>query len=140
VTSRRDAGCIVASLPTITLFYAGVLGLLAIVLAFGAGSIRGKHRISIGDGGRPELHAAMRRHANFIEWVPYILILLGLLEMHQVGATALHAMGGSLVVCRVLHAIGLKPDTIESIPRLIGAAGTAIIMLVAAVWAIVIFL
>lgn len=128
------------ALPTITLFYAGILALMAAVLALGAGSIRGRHRISIGDGGRPDLHAAMRRHANFIEWVPFIVILFGLLEMHGVSTTALHTMGAALVVSRVLHANGLKADTIQSIPRLIGAAGTLIITVVCAVWAIVIFL
>ena len=127
-------------LPSITLLYAGVLGIMAIGLAFGAGSIRGKHGIPIGDGGRPDLHAAMRRHGNFIEWVPMILILFGLLEMHGAGTVAMHAMGAALVVSRILHAIGLNAQSIQSIPRAIGAGGTVIIMLVASVWAIVIFL
>ncbi len=69
-----------------------------------------------------------------------ILITLALLEMHGVGATAMHSLGADLVVARVFHAVGLKADTIQSIPRLIGAAGTVIIMAVTAVWAIVIFL
>jgi uncharacterized membrane protein YecN with MAPEG domain len=129
-----------STLPTITLFYAGILSLMAIVLGFGAGAIRGKAGVSIGDGGMPALHVAMRRHGNFIEWVPMILITLGLLEMHGVGSTALHSMGAGLVVARVLHAIGLKADTIKSIPRLIGAGVTTVIMAVAAVWAIIIFL
>lgn len=129
-----------STLPTITLLYAGILSLMAIVLGMGAGTIRGKAGISIGDGGMPALHAAMRRHANFVEWVPMILITLGLLEVHGVSATALHSLGAGLVVARVLHAIGLKAETIRSIPRLIGAFGTIIIMAVAAVWAIVISL
>ena len=127
-------------LPTITLLYAGILGLMAIGLGFGAGSIRGKYGIPIGDGGRPDLHVAMRRHGNFIEWVPMILILLGLLEVHGLSHTAMHSMGAALVVSRLMHAIGLKADTIQSIPRAIGAGGTILIMLVASVWAIVIFL
>jgi len=129
-----------STLPTITLLYAGILSLMAIVLGLGAGTIRGKAGISIGDGGMPALHVAMRRHGNFIEWVPMILITLGLLEMHGVGATAMHSRGAGLVVARVLHAMGLKADTIQSIPRLLGAFGTVIVMAVAAVWAIVIFL
>jgi len=127
-------------LPTVTLLYAGILGLIALVLGFIAGSIRGKLGIPIGDGDRSDLHAAMRRHGNFIEWVPMILILFGLLEVHGASATAMHGMGAALVVSRVLHAIGLNADTIQSIPRLIGAFGTVAILLTASVWAIVIFL
>ncbi len=128
------------TLPTITLLYAGIFGLMALVLGSMAGTTRGKLGIPIGDGGRPDLHAAMRRHGNFIEWVPMIVILFGLLEMHGVSATALHSMGAVLVVSRVLHAIGLNGDTIKSIPRLLGAFGTVAILLTASVWAIVIFL
>lgn len=121
----------------ITALYAGILGVMSIVLAFGAGSLRGKMGISIGDGGNTELLLAMRRHGNFVEYVPLALILIGLLEVGGVSNLAVHLLGAGLVVSRIFHAIGLKADTIETISRAIGAGGTALVILVASVWAIV---
>lgn len=124
-------------MPTTTLLYAGLLGLLSIGLAFPAGSLRGKTGISIGDGGNTELLLAMRRHANFVEFVPLALILIGLLELSGVSGLPLHLMGGGLVVARVCHAVGIKADTIQSPLRGVGAGGTALITLVASVWCVV---
>lgn len=121
----------------ITALYAGLLGVMSIVLAFGAGSLRGKTGISIGDGGNAQLLLAMRRHGNFIEYVPLALILIGLLEVAGVSNLAIHILGAGLLVARVFHAVGLKADSIENISRAIGAAGTALVILVASIWAIV---
>lgn len=123
----------------ITPLYAGILGIMSIVIAFQAGKIRGSTKVSVGDGGNPELLLAMRRHANFIEFVPLALVLIALLEFNGVSSTAIHLLGGGLVVFRICHAIGIKADTIESPLRGIGAAGSTLVILVASVWAIVIF-
>ena len=123
----------------ITALYAGLLGLISLWLSFGAGSLRGKTGISIGDGGNPELLLAMRKHANFTEYAPLFLILLALLEVNDVPSMALHAMGGGFVVARVCHGVGLKADTMAGMGRLVGAAGSALITLVASIWAIVTF-
>ncbi len=127
-------------MPVITTLYAGILGLISLGLSYQAGSLRGKTGISIGHGENQEMLLAMRRHANFVEYVPLALILLGLLEMGGVTAMTMHIMGASLVVCRIAHAMGLKADTMSGAGRLIGAAGTAVLTLVASVWAIVIFI
>lgn len=127
-------------MPVITALYAGLLGLLAMVLAYRAGSLRGRLNVAIGDGGNRDLLLAMRRHANFVEWVPLALILIALLELNGVPAHAIHALGAILVVSRILHAAGFKADALSSPARLIGAAGTALVTVVAAVWAIVTYL
>lgn len=122
-----------------TILYAGILGVMSIVLSSFAGSLRGKLKISVGDNGNPDLLLAVRRHANFTEYVPLALILIGCLEVNGVSATTIHAMGASLVVARVFHAVGLKADSIEGIGRLVGAAGTALVTIVASIWCIVVF-
>ena len=124
-------------MPSTTMLYAGLLGLMSIAIAFQAGSLRGKTGISIGDGGNTELLLAMRRHGNFAEFVPLALILIGLLELSGVQGIALHLLGGGLVVARVAHAVGLEADTIQSALRGVGAGGTALITVVASVWNIV---
>ncbi len=42
-------------MPTITALYAGLLGLVSMVIAFKAGRLRGKKNIPLGDGGDREL-------------------------------------------------------------------------------------
>ena len=128
-----------SQLPQITILYAGILGLVATGLAAFAGSMRGKTKISIGDGGNQELLLAMRRHANFVESVPLLLILFALLEMNGVGDVPMHIMGAGLVVARVAHAVGLKADSVQNLGRFVGAAGTALLTVVASIWAIVTF-
>ena len=124
---------------TVTALYAGILGLMAFGLAFMAGSLRGKTKISIGHGDNPELHLAMRRHANFIEFVPLCLILIGVLELNGAPPAALHALGAGLVVFRLAHAVGLQADTIQGIGRAAGAGGSTRVLVVASIWAIVTF-
>ena len=126
-------------MPVVTLLYAGLLGLMAIAIAFLAGRLRGSTGISVGDGGNPDLLLAMRRHANFIEFVPIALILIGLLEMNGVSTIAIHGLGGALVVSRVCHALGLEGDNMSNPLRGIGAVGSTLVIVVASVWAIVKF-
>ena len=124
---------------TITALYAGLLGLVSLGLAMSAGRLRGATKISVGDGGDPDLLLAMRRHANFVEYVPMALILLGALELNAVSPTALHVLGATLVVARIAHATGLRSDTIQGTGRLVGAMGTMLVSIVASVWAIATF-
>ncbi len=62
----------------------------------------------------------MRAHANFIEYVPMALILLGLLELSGLGATWLWIAGGTLLLGRVLHAVGLSRSSGVSFGRFWG--------------------
>ncbi|HKJ16969.1 MAG TPA: MAPEG family protein [Xanthomonadales bacterium] len=124
-------------MPHVTILYAGLLGIISLVLSFLVGNIRGKAGVSIGDGGNKDLLLAMRRQANFVEYVPLALILIGFLEMNGVSGTVIHTMGAVLVISRIAHAQGLRADNMQGIGRLIGAAGTALLTLVASVWCIV---
>jgi uncharacterized protein len=126
-------------MPIITALYAGLLGLVSVGVSFVAGSLRGKLGVSLGDGGNKDLLLAMRRHANFIEYVPLALILIALLEMNGVGARNLHILGAALVIARLAHAVGIKADSMKSPGRVVGAAGSALITAVASVWLIVLF-
>jgi uncharacterized membrane protein YecN with MAPEG domain len=122
--------------PIITAFYAGLLGLLSIAIAFQAGRLRGKTGISIGDGGNLELLVAMRRHANFVEFVPLALVLIGALELCGASALGIHLLGGGLLLFRVCHAVGLNAENLQSLPRGIGAGGSTLVIVVASLWAI----
>jgi uncharacterized membrane protein YecN with MAPEG domain len=126
--------------PAITALYTGVLGLMSIAVALPAGKMRTEKGISVGDGGDIDLTLAMRRHANFVEFVPLTLILIGLLEMNGVPNLAIHAFGALLVVFRICHAVGFKADSLSNPLRGIGAGGSTRVVVVTSVWAIVTYL
>lgn len=117
---------------TVTPLYLAVFAVFGTVLAAMAGRIRGSERISIGDGGRADLLLAIRRHGNFVEYVPYFMLMLAVLELNGTSDAWLHGLGTAMIGARVCHAIGLKADTVESPFRVVGAGGTLLLMLVAA--------
>ncbi len=107
---------------------AGLLGLLAVSLTVSVGRLRTQKKIFLGDGGDPELLAAIRAHGNFMEYVPLCLVLIYFAsEYYGFWPVAITSL--VLLIARVLHAGGL----LGFIPlgRVIGAAGTTIVLLVA---------
>ena len=119
---------------TITAIYAGILAVFALVLSARAGSYRGKAGASIlyGEPVDWELAVRVRAHQNFLEYVPFIVIMMGVIELNGGSATFLHSAGSLLIVARIAHVIGLKHDDMGTKGRFIGAAGTALIMFVSA--------
>jgi len=117
-----------------TAIYASLLALFALFLSARAGIFRGKSGISIlyGDPVNAELAERVRVHQNFLEYVPMILILMGVIELNGGSTTILHAVGILLIVARVAHLMGLKHDNMAHVGRAIGAGGTALITLASA--------
>jgi uncharacterized protein len=91
----------------ITLTTAGALGLVGLILALRVSMGRSKHKITMGDGGNTDMIVRIRTHANFVEYVPLMLVLLGLLELTGANHTALIVGAAVLVVARIFHAIGM---------------------------------
>lgn len=122
----------------VTALYAGVLAIFALVLSARAGSYRGKTGISVlyGEPVNWELAQRVRAHQNFLEYVPIILILMGVSELNGASSTYLNSVGGLLIISRIAHAIGIKHNNMAHIGRLIGAGGTALLTFVAAVYGI----
>jgi uncharacterized membrane protein YecN with MAPEG domain len=121
----------------ITALYAGLLGLLAILLANQV--LYGRLRTGRIADWKPD--TLLRVQANFVEQVPMALIVLLVLELQGVQPMLIHAFGGLLVVLRLAHAWGLSRDPGATYPRLIGAQGTFLlvsIMSVAAIYSYVI--
>ena len=118
----------------ITLMYASVFAIFALVLSFKAGSFRGNTGISVlfGEPANMELAEKVRRHQNFLEYIPIVLIVFGAIEINGGSKMFLYIVGDLLIIARIAHAIGLKHDNMGHIGRLIGAAGTALLTLVTA--------
>jgi uncharacterized membrane protein YecN with MAPEG domain len=122
----------------ITLMYAGIFAIIALLLSFLAGGARGRAHISIlyGDPVDMKLAEKVRRHQNFLEYVPIFLILFAALEANGVSSMFLYIVGDLMIVARIFHAFGLHHDNMAHIGRLIGAGGTALLTLVCACYAI----
>lgn len=118
---------------TTTALYAGILALISIVLAGHVGSRRGGSGISLGDGGDKNLLVAMRRQANFIEYVPLVVVMMAIIELNGAPKLWLNIVGVAIVVARVAHPIGLSADTMRSPLRFIGATLTMLVTLACAV-------
>ena len=87
----------------VTFLYAGLLGLLAVLLANQV--LRARVRPN-----QPDWKEAttLRVQANFVENVPRALILLFAVEFATGNTLAVHVLGSALVVCRALHAYGMS--------------------------------
>ena len=91
-----------------TALYAGVLALLYVFLSFRVIFMRRSARVEIGTGESKELLRRTRVHANFAEYAPYALLLMGLAESLQARPLTLHVAGATLLAGRVMHAYGLS--------------------------------
>ena len=92
----------------ITAFYASLLVPLYILLAARTILMRFSARVSVGDGGDKDLLRRMRVHANFAEYVPFALLLMGLAESLALDARLLHGVGIVLALGRYAHAYGMS--------------------------------
>ena len=116
-------------MPRITLLFASLHGLLMLVLLARISRHRHGHRIGLGDGGDALLARKIRVHGNFVEHVPFALLLLGLLEVNGLAAAWLWALGGTLLLGRVMHAVGLSQSGGYSVGRFWGTALTWLTLL-----------
>src|SRR3954470_6965688 len=102
-------------LPSITSAYLAILALLYTVLAVQVGRLRQRDRATFGDNGSLQLRSAIRAHANFIEYVPIITLMVAMLEMSGLAASRVHLLMGALLVSRLLPplASSAPPTTLQ---------------------------
>ncbi len=122
----------------ITPIYAAILGLILLILSIRVVAVvRAKGNVAYGDGGNPDFTPVVRGQANFVEYVPLIVILIAFAEAGGTSSTWVHAMGGSLVVARVLHPIGLTNKPGINPFRFVGTNLTWIILLASSILVLV---
>ncbi len=110
----------------ITLVTAGGAALIALWLAIRVGQVRTKAKVSIGDGGDAALICRMRAQANFVEYAPFIVILIGLLEFSTGTSIWLWAAGALFLLARVAHPLGM--DGLKY-ARMVGTVVTFVLLL-----------
>lgn len=119
----------------VALTSAAAAGILNIWLAVRVGKVRMAEHVLIGDGGNLTLTARMRAHANFVEFTPFVLLLIALIEFNHGSTLVLWGASAVYMVARILHALGMdmnKPNPM----RAIGIILTILILLGLSAWAV----
>jgi len=119
-----------------TLTIAAACAAINIWLALRVSQRRIKGKVMIGDGGSGALQAAVRAHANFVEYAPFVLILIAGIELAGGSATWLWIAGIVFVLGRVAHALGMDRAAPNPL-RAGGIVATWLVMAVLAAWALV---
>jgi uncharacterized membrane protein YecN with MAPEG domain len=100
--------------------YALPVAFICLVLWMRVSSIRADKGISFGDGGDATLLQRIRQHGNCSEWSSFVLILMILAEGMGASSTWLHVSGSLLLIGRIAHPFGLRPDTAGHPLRYVG--------------------
>ncbi|NKF22291.1 MAPEG family protein [Solimonas marina] len=114
----------------VTPLYAGLLGVWFLVLSVRVVQKRASG-ISLGDGGDPIMLRRIRGHANFTEYVPLCLLLIGVLELSRASVYVLHALGLMLLIGRLLHGWAFAFSEHFRFGRMWGTALTFLVLLLA---------
>ncbi len=104
----RFAAAPVTFAGMITSLYAVPLALIYLALSARVITYRRGHKLGLGDHGDKSLLKRMRAHANFAEYAPFALVLMGLAEWQGASAIVIHGIGVLLLAGRAAHAYGFS--------------------------------
>ena len=116
----------------VTPLYAGLLAFWFVLLSIRVVNLRRRGN-PFGDNGDIEIKRIVRAQANFAEYVPLALLLMGFLEVTRYSIYLLHALGLTLLIARILHGLALSFGRQVPFGRATGAGLTFIVLLIEAV-------
>lgn len=116
---------------SITPLYAGLIGLLFVMLSIRVIFGRFTAKVSVGDGGDKALIKRMRVQANCAEYAPIGLLLLAMAEIQNAPIWVVHLLGLMLLVGRISHAVGLGITPQNIVLRRVGIALTFLMIIFA---------
>jgi uncharacterized membrane protein YecN with MAPEG domain len=105
--------------------YVGLNLLLTFVLAINVV----RHRFKGDSADQVMLEKAVRAHGNNTEYVPIILVGLGVITMMGASAQTISILGGTLFVARLLHAYGIQQAKVPNMFGMVGNMATWLVML-----------
>ena len=91
----------------ISLTAAAAAAFINLWLGIRIGQVRTSEKVSIGDGGNEKVIRRMRAQANFVEFTPFVLVLIALIELATGTSTWLWAVMAVFMVARIVHALGM---------------------------------
>ncbi|MBQ4832431.1 MAPEG family protein [Pseudoalteromonas sp. MMG010] len=103
-------------------FYAALLAFIYVYLSINVVKVRKANQISLGTDNNENLLRATRAHGNFIEYVPFALILIFLVEYQGTSSYYIHALGVLFVIGRICHLTAIQQGTFQL--RVVGMLST----------------
>ena len=94
----------------VTLSIAAAAAVVNLWLALRIVTLRLKRGVLHGDGGESVIERRMRAQGNFVEYAPFVLILMGLIELAGGSALWLWIVGAVFIVARIAHGFGIEKD------------------------------
>ena len=91
----------------ITLTIAGAAAIMNVWLGLRVSLLRRRHGVSIGDGGKAQIVTRMRAHANYVEYTPFFLVLLALVELARGSEPWLWLVAILFILGRLAHPLGM---------------------------------
>lgn len=119
----------------VTLSTFAAAAILAMWLGMRVGRVRMREAVAHGDGGVPLLTRRMRAQLNNVEYTPFVLLLIGAIELAGRGGGWLAWIAGAYMAVRVLHAFGMDRDDATNWMRAAGIGGTMLALLGLAIYA-----
>ena len=105
----------------ITSLYAGFLALLLLLISMDTIKARRAHKISLGVGPNNEIATIVSAHANFISYVPILLLLLFFAENSSlISKYLIHALGIAIFLGRLLHFFAFRGTKMNFKRRVLG--------------------
>ncbi len=103
----------------VTLAAAAAAAILNIWLMIRIGQVRAAEKVFVGDEDNENVIRRMRAQANFVENTPFVLILIGVIELSGKGEPWLAYVAGLFILARIAHAFGMDGGALAK-GRMIG--------------------
>lgn len=121
----------------ITGFFIGLLTLIFVFHSVRVVLARHTTHTNLGDGDNDQLERRIRIHGNFAEYVPFLLIMLAVMEYESlVTPVWLWVFGYMVIFGRVLHAWGIWNAATPLLARVCGMAFTFLPLITGGVYLI----
>ena len=104
----------------VTSIIASALTIIFIRLSFAVIGLRRENKIGLGSGGHDDLERAIRAQGNFAEYVPFGIILIACLELNGAPWWLVAIPGITLIVGRLIHAVGINQPPPDFSKRVLG--------------------
>ncbi len=91
----------------VTLVLAGAAAIYLVLISFPIANRRRATQLSAGDGGDEKFNRLIRAQANFAEYTPLAIIVIGLIEMNGFAQIFVCSLAAAFAAGRLLHLVGM---------------------------------
>lgn len=116
--------------PQAAALWSGLLVMLMVILSIRVVMARRSNRVLLGDGGNAQVALAGRVFGNASEYIPVGIAALVVLVLLGMPVYAIHVVGGTLFLGRLVHCVSLS-DKKPTVGRVLGMALTFLALLAA---------